>query len=214
MAIKAIVFDLWNTLAYDKSKPITKIMKELNIKDVNVLEESFMTKSFETPEQAMLSLCDYLKIEPNKKNMKMLLDIWSNPTLFVFDDVVPVIKKLKKDYKLGLISNFSPFEKGLLEEISFFDMFDAVCLSSDVGLLKPDPKIFRLILGKLGVKPEEALMVGDSLNDDVLAAKKIGMDAILIKRKGDYLLSWEEKGTYKKTIKDLYELLDYLRKNG
>ena len=150
MAIKAIVFDLWNTLAYNKQcrNPIIELKKELNVKDVRVLEEGFMTKPFETSEQAMLSLCDYLNIKPDEKMMKRFLGIWNDVNRELFDDVVPVLKELRKDYKLGLISNFTSFEKGFFKDMGFFDLFDSVCLSSDVGLLKPDPRIFKLMLKK------------------------------------------------------------------
>ncbi len=215
--IKAIVFDLWNTLAYIKEGvTINELKKELKLEDVKPIEVGLMMRKFENVEEAMINLCNYLKIKPKKKLLKRLEDLWEDTRvmLSLFDDVIPVLQDLKKRYKLGLISNTDYFAIKEFEKSGFFEVFDVKLFSFDTGLLKPDPKVFRIMVDKLGIKPEEALMVGDSLNDDVLAAKKIGMDAILIKRIGGYSLSWEEKHTYKKTIKDLYELRDYLRKNG
>jgi putative hydrolase of the HAD superfamily len=61
--------------------------------------------------------------------------------------------------------------------------FNEVVFSYETGLLKPNPKIFSLALKKLKLKPEEAVMVGDSVRTDVNGARKAGMKAILIDRK-------------------------------
>ena len=214
MAIKAIVFDLWNTLAYNVgSNPVVDIMNEFNITDIKAFEESFMKENNLSVEEAMFRLCKMANIEPNQATIKRMLELWQNPDVKIklFDDVLPVIKELKKKYKLGLISNTDHFYLDNFK--GFFDLFDVINLSCDVGILKPDPEIFELMLDKLKVKPEQALMVGDNLSDDIGGSTKVGMRAILLKREGDCLKSWREDGEYSQSIKDLNELLDYL-KNG
>lgn len=212
--IEAVVFDLWNTLAYNKGRnPIVELKRELKIESLRPLEKGFMAKPFDDAEQAMINLLNYIGITPDKQTVKILSDIWNDPRIEVhlFDDALSVLKELKKGYKLGLISNVQSFDKIFSQEAAFFKLFDATCFSFETGLLKPDPRIFELMVERLGVKPDEALMVGDNLNDDVLAAKSTGMDAVLLKRESDYLKSWEEKGDYEKTIKTLYELKRYLK---
>lgn len=214
MAVKAIVFDLWNTLSYNEGmNPAVAIMEEFNITDIKILEESFMKKKFPSINEAMSNLCRHAGIEPNKKNLQRMQEIWMNSGIKtkIFEDVIPVLKELKREYKLGLISNTDCYYLDFFKDL--FMMFDSVSLSCDVGLLKPDPEIFKLIVNRLGVKPEEAIMIGDNLKDDVEGAKSIGMEAILIKRELDYQKSWTEKQVYERTIKDLYALKDYL-KNG
>jgi epoxide hydrolase-like predicted phosphatase len=86
---------------------------------------------------------------------------------------------LRKSYKVGLLSNvgsnvmdafFTPHERD--------EYFDAVVLSGDVGLAKPDPKIFELICKKLGVEPADALMI-DDLPRFSEAARNSGMQAVV-----------------------------------
>ena len=84
--------------------------------------------------------------------------------------------------KLGLISNLaSPYRK------PFFDLgldiyFDEVLFSCDVGLTKPDPKIYQTMIDKLNINPEQALMTGDKVHADVDGPKAIGMRAIHLDR--------------------------------
>jgi len=70
--------------------------------------------------------------------------------------------KLMGKYKIGLLSNVgSGWLDGLLPETSGGNLFDATVLSHDVGMIKPDPKIFELIAEKLDVTPHECIMIDD-----------------------------------------------------
>jgi FMN phosphatase YigB (HAD superfamily) len=62
--------------------------------------------------------------------------------------------------------------------------FDVVALSCEVGCAKPDPRIFRSALERLGALPEDAVMVGDDLLADVAGALSVGMKAIWRRRPG------------------------------
>ncbi len=128
----------------------------------------------------------------------------------MFSDVLPVLKRLKTRYKLGLISNTDRFSASGLFEGGYDKWFDAISLSFETGILKPDPEIFRLTLKRLGTRPEETVMVGDSLKDDIKGAENVGMRAVLIKRRFKYPPSHLEKGTYRRVIKSLDELERYL----
>lgn len=66
------------------------------------------------------------------------------------------------------------------------DIFDALVVSCRVGLLKPDPRIFELALAKLNVAASEALMVGDTLQDDILPAQTLGMKTLLYDERNRY----------------------------
>ena len=67
-----------------------------------------------------------------------------------------------------------------LEAAGLAERFDVIIDSHLVGCKKPDPAIFRLALGRLGVEPEEAAFVGDSYAHDALAARAAGMRAVLL----------------------------------
>lgn len=94
-----------------------------------------------------------------------------------------VLLELRPRYKLAVISNtMSGAPKLFLIKNRLLELFDAVVLSCDIGIRKPDPRIFQHALEKLNTKPDEALHVGDSLLYDVLGAKRAGMKAIWLKK--------------------------------
>jgi putative hydrolase of the HAD superfamily len=80
--------------------------------------------------------------------------------------------------KLGLVSNaFDPpaLLHRDLEELGIAQRIDVAVFSSELGLRKPDPAIFRHVLDALGVEPAAALYVGDSLTTDIAGAAAVGM---------------------------------------
>jgi HAD superfamily hydrolase (TIGR01549 family) len=103
----------------------------------------------------------------------------------LYEDVLPVLDELRgRALKLGLVSN------GIRDLHAFvahhrLDV-DAIVDSRTHGRVKPHPTIFRAALDRLGVQPEEAVMVGDSLEEDVEGARALGMRAILVDRDDRY----------------------------
>ena len=86
----------------------------------------------------------------------------------------------RRGFKLGLISNLSAAHVAPLEATGLAGLFDAVVLSCRDGVVKPEPEAFRLLCARLGLPPEQVLMVGDSLANDVRAAAAFGMQAARI----------------------------------
>jgi epoxide hydrolase-like predicted phosphatase len=90
------------------------------------------------------------------------------------------LRSIKPKYKTGLISNaWSGLRNYILRE-KFDDAFEYMIISAEVGVAKPDPKIFQIALEQLQVKPNEAVFVDDFI-ENIEACKKIGMKAILFK---------------------------------
>jgi putative hydrolase of the HAD superfamily len=109
------------------------------------------------------------------------------------DGAEEVLKFFKeKNLKIGLISNTIFPEKFHLKELKRFGLYpylDAYFFSSQVGVRKPHPKIFQLVLEKFKVDPSEAVFVGDRLQEDVGGAQNVGMKGILKYHQGrDYTL--------------------------
>jgi len=101
-----------------------------------------------------------------------------------FDDEAPaVLGQLRKTKRLGLVSNFDhpPHLYGLLEKARLSELFEAVVISGEVGIKKPDPRIFSVALHKMGLKSPEILYVGDT-EEDVEGARRAGIEPVLIKR--------------------------------
>lgn len=82
--------------------------------------------------------------------------------------------------RLGVVSNSDGRVEAALEAAGLLQYFDVVLDSALVGVEKPDPAIFRAALDALGVRPDEALYVGDLYEVDVLGARAAGMDAVLL----------------------------------
>ena len=95
-----------------------------------------------------------------------------------------VLGELQGRYKLALISNFDhpPHVHQLLDELALRSFFDAVVVSGDVGVKKPDPAIFVPALAQTGLATDEVLFVGDSPEDDVAGARAAGLRPVLIRR--------------------------------
>lgn len=94
-----------------------------------------------------------------------------NLTLFEF------IKTLKDQYRIGLLSNAGEEEISVIRRDNFADLFDVMTVSYQVGMVKPNPEIFKTCLASLQVQPSECIFVDDSLAN-VEAARSLGMQVI------------------------------------
>ena len=95
------------------------------------------------------------------------------------DDLLSAIRN--SGYKLGLVSNTEALLTAYdLKLLSLEDRFDAIVLSSSVGIKKPDKRIFETILGRLGVGPRECAFVGDTFEDDIVGAINAGIDPVFL----------------------------------
>ncbi|HEY5620589.1 MAG TPA: HAD family hydrolase [Candidatus Bathyarchaeia archaeon] len=114
-----------------------------------------------------------------------------------FKDAKPTLEKLsKRGTKLAVISNVSSHEVALriLKNVGLRKYFDQVITSAHTGIRKPDPGIFLYALMQFGLKPIEAVHVGDSEEHDVWGAKATGIRTVLISR----------RAIREKTVADFY----------
>jgi len=94
-------------------------------------------------------------------------------------DVVSLVRDLKKHYKVAGLSNSQPaFFRDIMEKFSLGGLFDDVVVSSEVGLIKPNKEIFDFILTRLGAAPYETIFIDDR-ESNVAAAENIGMRGIV-----------------------------------
>jgi len=96
----------------------------------------------------------------------------------------------------------------LLREAKLFDFFDMIVVSSEVGVRKPDPRIFETVLEELNVKPEEAVMIGNTISTDIFGGNAIGMRTVLFQLGQEYQRSeWETPDHTIHSLKELLELV-------
>ena len=124
------------------------------------------------------------------------------------EETVEVLEKLQGRYKLAILSNGdSTIQHNKIDHVNIAKYFDTVVVSGDVGIHKPDPKLFEYTLEKLGVKAEEALMIGDVFSTDILGALLSGIKTV-------WLVEDEErpafayKGYRIRNLRELFEILE------
>jgi len=88
----------------------------------------------------------------------------------------------QKGLLLGVVSNFDPSLEDILKRLDLAHCLDTVISSEIVGILKPDPQIFRLALRDVGVEAENAIYAGDKYDPDVVGSRSAGLTPVLIDR--------------------------------
>jgi putative hydrolase of the HAD superfamily len=110
----------------------------------------------------------------------------------VSDDVHAVLDSLRADgHPLALISNATAESAEAWPHGPLAGRLDVVIFSSAVGLAKPDPAIYHLAAGKLGVAPSRCVFVGDGSDDELAGAQAVGMTVFRTTEFRDTLPSWD-----------------------
>lgn len=134
-------------------------------------------------------------------------------TLRLFDDVRELISLLQPRFSLALVTNgASDTQRENLRVLDIEHRFGAVVISGDVGVAKPDARIFRFALHELGVEPENVWHVGDDLDTDVAGAKAASLTAVWLNRGGNPWKEGAPKPDYEiRSLRDLPALLSAAR---
>lgn len=103
----------------------------------------------------------------------------------LFEDVMPTLRALRKaGLQTALISNADDDVTVVALHFDFAPLMDLLVTSAFVGYEKPDPRTFRAALDPLGIDPERTLHIGDQPKSDVVGARGVGMNAVLLDRYG------------------------------
>jgi putative hydrolase of the HAD superfamily len=122
----------------------------------------------------------------------------------LYEDVLPSLERLQRRYRLFAASNGNAD----LAAIGLASFFEHALAARDVGRLKPDPRIFELLLERAGLAPAEALHVGDDAEADVEGARRAGLTPVWINRRGAQWPAGESPPPL--TVRSLTELADLL----
>jgi putative hydrolase of the HAD superfamily len=115
-----------------------------------------------------------------------IADLEHEPAYYrLYDDTLPALDRLARaGVQAVVVSNHVWRLPELVRALGCSARFEGVVTSARVGVRKPHPEIFEAALRLAGGAPDETLMVGDSLRDDVDGARRVGMRAVLIDRDG------------------------------
>ena len=126
----------------------------------------------------------------------------------VYDDVRPTLERLGKSYQLALLSNGAPdLQREKIEGARVGQYFEQIVISGEVGIGKPDARIYHLVLSRFDVTAGEAMMIGDSLRSDVQGAQAVGMKAVWLNRSGR---TRDDTVVPDVEVSDLYQLKEAL----
>jgi putative hydrolase of the HAD superfamily len=132
---------------------------------------------------------------------------------FVFPDVLPALDAMQAaGLRLGVVSNWGWYAPELLQTLELARHFEIMSISARVGYQKPHPAIFEHALDLLEVTPDAAIHVGDDPEADVVGARRVGIEPVLIDRHDriDTPIGAETETGAVVRIHDLGELLDLL----
>lgn len=225
--IKVICFDYYNTLTEVK-EPFLLIKQWFNTYIKNqgksidserlysrflryraVAETSieFMT-GIELLTSCIKWACEFYNFQSFDKEIRAFIeDLFRHPQTFA--DVQEVLQQLRKKYKIGLLTNADNYLLYYSLKEQHLE-FDFVVSSEDAKANKPDQKIFLHAINKLKVKPENILMVGDSLFEDIYGAANCGFQTVWLNRDNNNLREGLVTPDY--IIRNLDELTEILRR--
>jgi len=122
--------------------------------------------------------------DPDENWIDRLNEEWMQGFIETTTEIQPakqVLSELKPHYRLGVISNSLGRNTEIdLARTGLRDFFEVLVVSSEIGKRKPHPKIFQSALEAMEVKAEEAIMVGDNLQEDIVGAKNVGMKTVYL----------------------------------
>jgi epoxide hydrolase-like predicted phosphatase len=122
-----------------------------------------------------LSLRERFKL--SSEQIKQLSDdFWAGDR--VDQDLISLIRELRHEFKIGLLSNAWPDLRNAIENVwEIADVFDDIVISAEIGLVKPDPKIYEYSLNRLDISPQEAIFI-DDFAVNIKAAQTLGLHTI------------------------------------
>ena len=101
----------------------------------------------------------------------------------LFDDVVSNLTELVKSYKLGLLTNGAPdIQREKIRDSGIEQFFSSIVISGEIGIGKPDPAIFKIMLSNLNADADDAIMIGNSLKSDIQPCKTLCIKSLWLNR--------------------------------
>ena len=129
----------------------------------------------------------------------------------LYPDTEECLERLSRKYKIGIIANQILGTEQRLEKYGIRKYIDVIVASAEEGVAKPDKRIFEIALERAKCSAEQAVMLGDRIDNDIVPAKNMGMKTIWVKQgMGQYwrLSGINEKPDYE--VNSLSEVLNYL----
>lgn len=145
------------------------------------------------------------------RELGVSLPKWYTEDEFLYDNAIQCFETLSKKYKIGIIANQTLGTEERLAHQGILKFINLIVASAEEGVAKPDRRIFEIALERSNCKPINAIMIGDRIDNDIIPAKRMGMNTIWIKQGfGQYWNIKEEIEKADFVINNLTELCNLL----
>ena len=196
MEYRAVIFDLFGTLVCDLVGPkytdtLTRMATVLSIPADDFLKKwsdtsyERNTGTFPTVEANLVHICEELGVQPKGNEVNLAARIRQDYAKLVMNrsrsGAKEVLSRLKQmGCKVGLISNCTPDAPAVWPKIPLASLIDVAVFSSSVHLMKPNCRIYKLTVERLGVESKGCLYVANGQNSELHGAREVGMYPALI----------------------------------
>lgn len=223
--IDTVYFDLFFTLvnpSYNKGKNENDVLGISETLWETVAEDERLyfrrgTGIVTEPKEIIEEILERLGMEVHETEKEEILSLriqrFKETVTQVDTKILETLTKIKeKGLKLCLISNADKIDILHWEDSPLAKLFDEVIFSCEVGVLKPDKKIYEIALDRMKTEASKGMFVGDGGSDELLGAKNIGLNTImashLLKRDFEKHEKIKENADY--YVEDFREILDYM----
>ena len=210
--IEWIFFDMGYTLVNEDgahNRRIDVAIKELSDRGIQVSREQFWEEIYRQGMVGHAPVPSAVKTFGLKRATQ-----YTSDGECAYDDAKETLIALRAHkYKLGIIANQPLGSVERLEKYGLGGLFDAIFPSADVGIDKPDTRLYLHALNCVGCDASHAVMVGDRLDNDIAPAAEVGMRTVRVLRG---FFKYCKKGNIEPdyTISSLTELIDIFSKKA
>ncbi len=188
--IRAVLLDIGGPI-FDEDEAIAKsdheLWKLLKARGIRVsiekIEEARL-KAIESYAPSYLRATIWHLVKPNtelyEELVKKVGNVFDNHCRKIRPETLAVLGALVRKYKLALAANQPTSTREFLRDAGLLSFFQLDLLPAELGFYKPDPRFFVAILDTLKLEPDEAVMVGDRLDNDIWPAKMTGISTVRI----------------------------------
>ena len=219
MKYRAIIFDLWQTLVpwdvEESTRFNSEVARTIGVEPDRYLEawltaQHLPNRNTGPASEHFQALFGELGVEADVEDVLAMRRERARRVLVPRFDALPTLDELRRrGHLLGMISVYTEDVPQVWDDTPLGGKFDATVFSCDVGVSKPDRRIYEIACERLAVDPGECLFVGDGANDELPGAERAGMDALQLRVPGETLTpdgeAWQ--GASIECLSDVLELV-------
>ena len=186
--IRAVVFDLWNTLVRsqqgDPFQHLQRLLGPGQEAGFKAFKRDAMIRTYADAMTLLTGWQSRLGLEEDQVQVMTEVFRVATEEAEVFPETMAALLETRKVARVALLSNTQSFDMAFLERLGLTAVLPNRFLSAELGCMKPEPQPFEAVQNRLGLFPGELAMVGDSWRDDVVGALEAGWTAIWVNRSG------------------------------